>query len=123
MSSESENTTSYQAHTSEWAKLARQDPEAFEAMRLKLVNDFIKNSPPNAQQRLKCIQWKVEHLRQRADTPAAALIAISNMMWESTRQLGRRQQELLDLCTGKKVNTSAHNNSGKILSFKRVAKR
>ncbi len=123
MSNELEQTISYQNQAISWAQLARENPDAFEEMRLKLIDDFIKNAPADMQQRLQGLQWKIEHVRRRARNPAAAFIAISGMMWESTQLLGRKQQELVDLCTGKKIDTLSHNNSGKILNFKRVAKR
>ncbi len=124
MSSKSEQVISYQDQASEWAELAQQDPEAFEEMRLKLIADLINNAPAELRKRLEGIQWKVEHVRKRAKNPADALFAISNMMWESTQQMGHKQQALLDILMGRgqAIETLYGNNSGKILDFKQAAR-
>jgi len=121
MNSELDNITSYQSQANDWAQLARQDPDAFEAMRTKLVNEFIKNSPAEMQQRLECVQWKIEHVRKRADNPADAFMAISGMMWESTQQLERQHKALINACSCKEINSLSHNGSAKVLNFKRTA--
>ncbi len=122
MSSGHEQITSYQEQASDWAQLAQENPDAFEAMRIKLVDNFIKNSPESVQRRLKGMQWKIEHVRSKANSPAEALAAISEMMWESAQQLSEKQQDLLDLCTGKKSRVISARNSAKILNFRQVAK-
>lgn len=123
MDIESEQPNIYQDRTNDWIKLAQENPEAFEAMRLKLINESIENAPAEIQRRLKGLQWKIDHVRSRASNPTVAFIEISNMMWDSTLQLRDKQQDLLDLCHGKKRNSLVQSSSGKILNFKRVNKR
>lgn len=122
MNNEHNQIGSFQEQAGNWAQLAQQDPEAFEMMRQKLVDDYIKSTPSEVQQRLECMQWKIEQIRQRADTPAEAFSAITSMMWESTQKLGRSHKDLLDACTGKEVSALSKDSSGKILNFKRITK-
>jgi len=121
MNSGSGHTTDFQDKAKDWAQLAQQDPEAFEIMRAELLQDFIQNSPANMQKKLEGIQWKIEHIRRRANTPAEALAEISSMMWQSTQQLGEKQQDLLDICTGKEAESSTSHQSAQILPFKSSA--
>jgi hypothetical protein len=118
MNKGSGETISFQDKANDWAKLAQQDPEAFETMRAELLQDFIQNSPANIQKKLECMQWKIEHIRRRANTPAEALAEISSMMWQSTQQLGVKQQNLLDICTGQEAETTPSHESAQILPFK-----
>ncbi len=67
----------------QWAKLAKSDPEAFEAQREKAIEDMIGLLPAHRQQRMRCLQWKIDQVRNRAGTPLAACIRISEMMWDS----------------------------------------
>jgi len=117
MKNEPGHTTNFQEKASNWALLAQQDPHAFEIMRTELLNEFIQNSPASVQKKLKGVQWKIEHIRRRANSPAEALTAITGMMWQSTQQLGKKQQDLLDICTNKEVSTSATPQSAQILTF------
>jgi len=122
MNSGSEYTTSYQDRANDWAQLAQQDPDAFEEMRVELLDEFIKNSPTSIQKRLEGIQWKIDLIRQHADSSAEVLTEISKMMWESTQQLGQKQQDLLNLCTGKETDTISNLESAQILNFRQMTK-
>jgi len=66
-----------------WSDLASTDPEAFEKQRAALVNQAIDCTPDEYQQRLKCLQWRVDKVRERSGTALAACIRISGMMWDS----------------------------------------
>lgn len=123
MSDEYRQIASYQERADDWARLAQQDPEAFEAMRLKLVDDYIKNAPSDIQKRLECMQWKIEHIRRQADNPTEAFTAITEMMWESTRKLGHTHNDLLDACGGKAPSVPPRRNFGNILNFKPAVRR
>lgn len=69
----------------EWSRLAREDPEAFEARRRLLIEIAIATAPRARQQRLRGLQWRIDHERGRAPTPMAACVRISRMMWESVQ--------------------------------------
>ena len=66
-----------------WAKLARNDPEAFELERNLLVERAIMRAPPDKQQRLRCLQWKLDQIRNLASTPMAACLQINRLLWEN----------------------------------------
>lgn len=66
-----------------WSELASSDPEAFEKQREALVNQTIAYSAEEHQQRLKCLQWRIDKVRERSGTALAACIRISGMMWDS----------------------------------------
>lgn len=73
----------------DWASLARDDPQAFEQLRLWLIDDLINAAPPHLQKRLAGLQWRIDCLRRRSQNPLGACLRISSMMWDSV--LGERE--------------------------------
>ena len=67
----------------QWAHLAKNDPEAFEAHRTAAIEAAIQRMPAHKQQRMRCLQWKIDQVRDRAANPMAACIKLSEMMWDS----------------------------------------
>jgi hypothetical protein len=67
----------------EWQLLASSDPEGFEAARRRLLEAAIARAPEKRRQRLQALQWRVDRVRERAATPLAACISLSDMMWEA----------------------------------------
>lgn len=67
----------------EWRALATADPEAFEAMRSKVLQAAIERAPKGKRPRLLGLQWRVDQVRRRSATPMAACISLSDMMWEA----------------------------------------
>jgi hypothetical protein len=67
----------------QWSSLANLDPEAFEARRHELIEEVIRNAPQHCQPRLRCLQWRLDRMRERSGTPLAACIRMSEMMWKS----------------------------------------
>ena len=70
-----------------WSQLARDDPERFESLRSATLESHINKAPEAQQNRLRCLQWRVDRMREKAKTPMAACINISNMMWDSAQHL------------------------------------
>lgn len=68
-----------------WSRLANTDPEAFEQHRSQVINNFIQDLPEERQQRIRCLQWRVDGIRRTSKTPMAACIEISRMMWDSVK--------------------------------------
>ncbi|HHH39271.1 MAG TPA: DUF3135 domain-containing protein [Sedimenticola sp.] len=66
-----------------WAELARDDPDRFEALRQAEIEAVISRAPEAQQQRLRCLQWRIDQERRRAGSALGACIRISRMMWES----------------------------------------
>ncbi len=72
----------------EWRALAATDAARFEHMRRLAVHQLIARAPVDRQERLHCLQWRVDQTRRQARTPLAACLSLSAMMWESV--LGER---------------------------------
>jgi len=66
-----------------WSQLAVTDPDAFEARRSHLIEDFISSVPVERQARLRGLQWQIDQIRRTSRTPLASCIRISRMMWDS----------------------------------------
>ena len=66
-----------------WARLARKNPQAFELERKLLIERAIMRAPAEKQQRLRCLQWKLDQIRNLASTPMAACLQINRLLWEN----------------------------------------
>jgi len=67
----------------QFSKLAKSDPEGFEAKRAELIEQMIQRMPAHKQHRMRCLQWKIDQVRNQASNPMAACIKLSEMMWDS----------------------------------------
>lgn len=67
----------------ELKELARRDPEGFEVLRAKLIDDFIRQSPRRLQRRLRGRQFAIEARRRLAGSPMKALLDMQAMMYDS----------------------------------------
>ena len=65
-----------------WAALARERPEEFERLRETAITELIDSAPESLRQRLRGAQWQIDVVRQRARTPIAACLQLSDMMWD-----------------------------------------
>ena len=65
-----------------WSKLANNDPEGFEARRVRAIEEAIRRAPARAQARLRRLQWKLDQVRRTSATPMAACIRMNHMMWD-----------------------------------------
>jgi len=83
-----------------WKQLAKNDPEAFEALRREKIEQLIEQAPKPQRRRLQGLQWQIDQNRKLAASPMASCLAISNMMWDSLHQLNLRQHELLSATPG-----------------------
>jgi len=66
----------------DWARLASEDPDSFEAARRLMIDSLIESAPAPTQARLRGLQWQIDHLRTVAPTPLGACVKISNLMWQ-----------------------------------------
>jgi len=66
-----------------WARLASDNPQAFEKKRNRAVEQRIRQAPAHKQQRLRCLQWKLDQIRRTAPSPLAASIRMNQLLWES----------------------------------------
>ncbi len=67
----------------EWAKLARDNPEAYEDKRRKMLEEVIKSTSPEIKRRMQGLQWKIDQIRSTSANPMASCLKISQMMWDS----------------------------------------
>lgn len=77
-----------------WSKLAKRDPETFENLRTRMLDACIARASEERQQRLRCLQWRINQVRNSASNPMAACISISDMMWETFTDLGKAYRNL-----------------------------
>ena len=66
-----------------WAELARSNPQAFELERKLLLERAIMRAPADKHQRLRCLQWKLDQIRNLASSPMAACLQINRILWEN----------------------------------------
>lgn len=67
----------------EWAALAQSDPQAFEAHRHHIIDKAIMRAPTHRQHRLRCLQWKLDQIRNTSRTPMIACLRMNRMLWEA----------------------------------------
>lgn len=84
----------------QWSALAKSDPVAFEMQRVRFIDETISAMPAHKQQRMRCLQWKIDQVRNRARTPMGACVKISEMMWESLTGPGGLNEALNRLRSG-----------------------
>ena len=111
-------TKSNELNFETWMELWQDSPETFESLRLKRINSYINSVPERHRERLRCLQWKIERVRERAANPLAATIAISEMMWSSFNDLGARFKELADVVEGRQPRRPRR--SATVLPFNRA---
>ena len=64
-------------------ELARSDPEAFEQYRQDVIEALIARAPERNRQHLRCLQWRIDQVRERSSNPIAACVKLYRMMWDS----------------------------------------
>ena len=77
----------------EWAFMAKTDPEVFERCRERCINGFLSSSGRH-RQRLQALQSRIDGQRKLANSPQEAVVAISEMMCESLRDLAHELSDL-----------------------------
>lgn len=80
MSSDTASDTSFDFD--HWARLAREDPAAFERARESAVAEVIASAPEPMRRRLTGLQWQVDQVRAQASSPMGASLRLSQLMWE-----------------------------------------
>jgi hypothetical protein len=99
-----------------WAKLARKDPQAFELERKLLIERAIMRAPADKQQRLRCLQWKLDQIRNLASSPMSACLQINRLLWEHICSEHGLLQCLQQLQSGKYPDSRSQTKA-KILPF------
>jgi hypothetical protein len=77
------------------ARLARDDPQAYETLRSEVIEGFIDSAPQRLRPRLSGIQFRVDGLRRLSRASAlGATVKIYALMWESFERLNHAWQDL-----------------------------
>lgn len=103
--------------------LHNKDPQAFEALRTQLVNDYIHSIPSQRRTRVKGLQFKIDARRQMASTPMAACIELSNMMHETFLEMNYSLHGFSDATENTEFfNSEPEQQSAQIIPFRREVK-
>ena len=65
-----------------WERLAREEPETFEALRKQIIEHEINRASSSEHQQLPCLQFQIDMKRKRSGSAMGGCIAISKMMME-----------------------------------------
>jgi len=98
-----------------WADLAHRDPQAFEVQRAQFIEAQIRRAPARMQQRLRCLQWKIDRIRDASGTPMAACLRINRLLWDSLAGEGGLLAQLRRM--RQPVSRSPGRRRAKILPF------
>ena len=79
------------------ARLARDDPPAYEALRRELIENFIASAPARLKPRLMGIQFRIDHVRRLSRSPLGATVRVYELMWKSFLTLNQNWQEFVEL--------------------------
>lgn len=66
-----------------WSKLWKEDPAAFEAERIQIIEEFILSLPERSQARMRSFQWRIDGERRRSKTPLGATLRLYTMMMDA----------------------------------------
>ena len=75
------------------SKLARDDPEAYEALRRDLIGRFIEQAPDRIKPRLNGIQFRVDHVRNMSRSALGSAVKVYELMWKSFLSLNYNWQD------------------------------
>lgn len=82
------------------SQLARDDPDAYEALRREMIDSFIDSAPPRLTPRLKGLQFRIDGIRRLSKSGLGSTIKIYEMMWQSFLGLNGTWQEMVRVKAG-----------------------
>lgn len=68
----------------EWVRLAKENPDAYEDMRKKMIQEVIDDTSPEVRRRMEGLQWQIDQIRSTSTNPMSSCLKISQMMWDKT---------------------------------------
>ncbi|GJM05712.1 MAG: hypothetical protein DHS20C09_17080 [marine bacterium B5-7] len=77
------SSTNTEFDFNEWAKLAKEDPDAFENKRRQILQNVIDKSSPKIKHRIQGLQWQIDQVRATSPNAMASCLKISQMMWDT----------------------------------------
>ena len=105
----------------EWAKLAKENPDAFENKRQQMIQDVIDTSSPKIRCRMQGLQWQIDQIRATSTNPMASCLKISQMMWDKTigeDGLVDHLQQLTDASHNRDTSSNQIKQSAMIIDLK-----
>jgi hypothetical protein len=66
----------------EWVRLAKDDPDAYENKRAKMIQDVIESTSPEVRRRMEGLQWQIDQIRSTSTNPMSSCMKMSKMMWD-----------------------------------------
>lgn len=110
----------------ELARLARDDPAAYEALRQELIADFIEHAPMRLQSRLRGVQFRVDQVRALSRTALGSTVRVYELMWKSLHTLNFHLREVTalhdDLMAGRaSAQPAMPLRSAQVIPFRRRA--
>jgi hypothetical protein len=107
------------------SRLAKEDPESFEATRQVVIEDLIESFPMETRERMRRLQWRIDQERRLAKSPMGSCIRLSRMMWRQLLGDGGLRDRLNDFANGMQQPGGETPPPGvpsaRILSFSRPA--
>ncbi len=91
----------------QWCQLNKDDPEQFDACRLKLLNNLVDSAPQSCKSRLRGLMFTMEGESQRAKSPEDYNLKLGIMMMNKLTEL---QSQLTSVSNSKstgKIRTVA----------------
>jgi hypothetical protein len=108
------------------SRLAINEPHEYEALRQKIINEFIDTSPEKIRSRLLGIQFRVDGMRTLSNSPLGLTVGVYRMMWDCFIDLNQSWQEFVDMkseCLNASSSTryseSHPQKSAQVLEFRR----
>ena len=126
--SKNEQTALHNLDFDRWMRLAEESPESFEAARVAAIEALIATFPPENQERMRRLQWRIDQERRLAKSPMGSCLRLSKMMWRQflgDGGLRERLQGLAESVRGEPLDESqcqdrtAH--GARVLAFSRSA--
>lgn len=106
-----------------WARLAKDDPESFEAARQAAIEGLIHSFPEKNRERMRRLQWRIDQERRLAKSPMGCCIRLSRMMWRQVLGEGGLRDRLGEFAGSLSGSTAAAPEqpvrSAKVLNFVR----
>ena len=124
--SKNEQTALHNLDFDRWMRLAEESPESFEAARVAAIEALIATFPPENQERMRRLQWRIDQERRLAKSPMGSCLRLSKMMWRQFLGDGGLRERLLDLAgslRGESLEASQGQrrivNNAQVLAFSR----
>ena len=77
------------------ARLAQEDPQAYEAWRREVIDRLIESAPARIRHRLRGIQFRVESMRRLSRSALGSTVKMYELMWKSFLSLNHNWQDLV----------------------------